>query len=74
MCMTCGCRDFDNDHGDEKNITYRRLVDAAEAGGVTLEEAVEHLRQGVAAIRRRERARVLSADTRNAVEFPASRP
>ena len=44
--MTCGCREYDNDHGDPKNITYRRLVDAAEAGGVTVEEAVEHLIEG----------------------------
>jgi hypothetical protein len=47
MCMTCGCRDWENDHGDPKNITYHRLVDAAEAGGVTVEEAVEHLRAGI---------------------------
>jgi len=52
MCMTCGCRDYDNDHGDPKNITYRRLVDAAEAGGVTVEEAVEHLRAAVAELRK----------------------
>jgi hypothetical protein len=47
MCMTCGCRDWENDHGDTKNITYRRLVDAAEAGGVTIEEAVNHLTSGL---------------------------
>lgn len=47
MCMSCGCRDWDNDHGDAKNITWRRLVDAAEAGGVTVVEAVEHLWRGV---------------------------
>jgi hypothetical protein len=47
MCMSCGCRDWENDHGDTKNITYRRLVDAAEAGGVTVEEAVEHMREAV---------------------------
>jgi hypothetical protein len=45
--MTCGCRDWENDHGDAKNITYRRLVDAAEAGGVTVAEAVEHLVSGL---------------------------
>jgi hypothetical protein len=57
MCMTCGCREWDNDHGDQKNITYRRLVDAAEAGGVTVEEAAEHLREGVHAMSR-ERMKV----------------
>ncbi|MER3420493.1 MAG: hypothetical protein C4290_08210 [Chloroflexota bacterium] len=56
MCLTCGCRDWDNDHGDPKNITYRRLLDAAEAGGVTVQEAVEHLRQGVRAILAAERS------------------
>ena len=47
MCMTCGCKDLDNDHGDAKNLTLRRLIDAAEAGGVTLEEAVDNVAQGV---------------------------
>jgi hypothetical protein len=47
MCMTCGCRDWENDHGDAKNLTYRRLADAAEAGGVTIEEAVEHITSGL---------------------------
>lgn len=55
--MTCGCRDWDNDHGDPKNITYRRLVDAAEAGGVTVEEAVQHLREGARALTKREQGR-----------------
>ena len=57
MCMTCGCRDWDNDHGDLKNSTYHRLVDAAEAGGVTVEEAVQHLREGIEARARSERER-----------------
>ena len=57
MCMTCGCRDWDNDHGDPKNITYRRLVDAAEAGGVTVEEAAAHLSEGVQAKEAQDRRR-----------------
>ena len=57
MCMTCGCREWDNDHGEQKNITYRRLVDAAEAGGVTVEEAVRHLADGVRDLEKRERRR-----------------
>lgn len=58
MCMTCGCREWENDHGDAKNITYRRLADAAEAGGVTVEEAIEHLREGVRANASRDLHRV----------------
>jgi hypothetical protein len=42
MCMSCGCRDWENDHGNEKNLTVHRLREAAEAGGVTLAEAVQH--------------------------------
>lgn len=47
MCMTCGCREWENDHGDAKNITWRRLIEAAEAGGVTPREAADHLAEGV---------------------------
>lgn len=73
MCMTCGCREAENDHGNPKNITYHRLVDAAEAGGVTLEEAVDHLRQGLRDVRNRERARV-AADGHTEGELHAVRP
>jgi hypothetical protein len=57
MCMTCGCREWDNDHGNPKNITLHRFLDAAEAGGVTVEEALEHLRDGVQTACRRARGR-----------------
>lgn len=73
MCMTCGCREAENDHGNPKNITYHRLVDAAEAGGVTVEEAVEHLRQGLRDARRQERVRV-AADGRSAGQLHPARP
>ncbi len=66
MCMTCGCSEWDNDHGDPKNITYHRLVDAAEAGGVTIEEAARHLHEGVQARSKpeRERPRTVAARAR----------
>lgn len=47
MCVSCGCGDLSNDHGDPKNITIEMLQQAAEAGGVTVKEAAENIRRGV---------------------------
>jgi hypothetical protein len=47
MCLTCGCRDYFNDHGDERNITMDRLQNAAHAAGVTVPEALANMQRGV---------------------------
>jgi hypothetical protein len=41
--MTCGCGEPDDKHGDEANITNDELVSAAEAAGISEEEAVENI-------------------------------
>lgn len=38
-CLTCGCDQPHNEHGDPRNITWEELVDAAEAAGTSPEEA-----------------------------------
>lgn len=40
MCMTCGCFDPEDDHGDDRNITRSQFEAAAEAAGNTVPEAI----------------------------------
>jgi hypothetical protein len=43
MCLTCGChRPFDP-HGDPANITYGDLAAAADAAGISVEQAAANL-------------------------------
>ena len=42
MCMSCGCGAPNNNHGDERNIAQDDLDRAAEAAGVSREQAVEN--------------------------------
>lgn len=42
-CLTCGCHHPDQDHGDHRNITAADLADAAEAAGITVEQAMANL-------------------------------
>ena len=47
MCLTCGCGEYFNEHGDDRNITMDRLQHAAHAAGITVPEALAHLQRGV---------------------------
>ena len=47
MCLTCGCGEPHNDHGDPRHITVERLRDAADAAGITVRRASKNLRHGV---------------------------
>jgi 8-oxo-dGTP pyrophosphatase MutT (NUDIX family) len=42
-CLTCGCDMPHNDHGDHRHITIEELEAAAEAAGITVEEAAANL-------------------------------
>jgi len=50
MCISCGCRDFNDSHGDERNITVDTLRDAASAGSLTLEAVLDNMREGTATL------------------------
>ena len=50
MCMTCGCGEPHEDHGDPANITYEDLKKAADAAQVSVQEAVENIRATVAKV------------------------
>jgi hypothetical protein len=45
MCMTCGCGLPHEGHGDSRHIIYEQLKEAAEAAGISPEEAADK-RQG----------------------------
>jgi hypothetical protein len=37
--MSCGCGEPNNDHDDARHITHDRLQEAANAAGISVEEA-----------------------------------
>lgn len=43
MCMSCGCGDVNEDHGDDRNITREDLARAAAAADTTPEQAAENI-------------------------------
>ena len=43
MCMSCGCGRPDDQMGDERNITQDRLQAAADAAGISLEDAAKNI-------------------------------
>jgi hypothetical protein len=44
MCMSCGCGQTQDDRGNPDNITEQDLEKAAQAAGVSKEEAAENIR------------------------------
>jgi hypothetical protein len=47
MCMTCGCKQPTENHGDERNITMDSLQQAAEAAGISVDEAARNIAASV---------------------------
>lgn len=47
MCLSCGCNKPNDDMGDERSITMNTLREAAEAAGITPEEAAQNIEQGL---------------------------
>ncbi len=45
MCLTCGCGEPEDDHGDSRHITYSQFQDAADAAEISLEEATKNLQE-----------------------------
>jgi hypothetical protein len=42
MCMTCGCTQPNDDHGDPRNITQQSLTQAAQASGISPQQAAQN--------------------------------
>ncbi len=43
MCLSCGCGEPDDNHGDPRHITTENLEAAAEAAEITAEEAANNI-------------------------------
>lgn len=43
MCLSCGCDESPNSHGDPRHITLADLSAAADAAGITLDQAVQNI-------------------------------
>ena len=47
MCLSCGCGESNEDHGDPRNITMQKLEEAAQAGDITPEQAAQNIVEGL---------------------------
>lgn len=43
MCLSCGCGEPNADHGDNRHITADQLDAAAEAAGISDQEAAQNI-------------------------------
>jgi hypothetical protein len=43
MCMSCGCGNIHDDHGDPNHITVERLQQAADAAGIDVQDAARNI-------------------------------
>lgn len=48
MCLTCGCGELNDNHGDPAHITYDDLKKAADAAQITVDEAAKNLQETLA--------------------------
>ena len=47
MCLTCGCGEPHEDHGDPANITYEDLKKAADAAEISVDDALKNVQETV---------------------------
>jgi hypothetical protein len=47
MCLSCGCGEPNESHGDPRNITMQQLEEAAQAGDITPEQAARNIVEGL---------------------------
>ena len=47
MCLSCGCGEPNEDHGDPRHITLGKLEEAAQAGDITPEQAAQNIVEGL---------------------------
>lgn len=46
MCLSCGCKQPNESHGDDRNITQRDIEAAAQAAEMEPKEVVTNIQQG----------------------------
>ena len=47
MCVSCGCGEVHDAHGDPRHLTLEDLEQAAEAAHLTVEQVVQHIQTSV---------------------------
>ena len=47
MCVSCGCGDLNNDHGDSRNITMSEIQQAAAAAGQSPEQVAQNIQRAL---------------------------
>ncbi|MGZ8585965.1 MAG: hypothetical protein ACXWXQ_10055 [Actinomycetota bacterium] len=43
MCLSCGCDQPNDDHGDADQVTFDELKRAADANGISVEQAANNI-------------------------------
>jgi hypothetical protein len=43
MCVSCGCGEVHEDHGDSRHLTIEDLEQAAEAANLTVDQVVQNI-------------------------------
>jgi hypothetical protein len=46
MCVSCGCGQMNDDHGDKRNITLNDLRSAAQAANTDVSTVARNIQQG----------------------------
>jgi hypothetical protein len=47
MCLSCGCGDPQDDHGDPRRVTLKNLSDIAVSDGISVAKVAKRIRKGV---------------------------
>ncbi len=47
MCVSCGCGQVNDDHGDERNITMKDMRSAAQAADIDVQAAARNIQQSM---------------------------
>ena len=45
MCANCGCGIPEEDHGEDRNITWSQIVASAEANDMSPDQAVQNMQE-----------------------------
>ena len=46
MCLSCGCKQPNEDHGDQRNFTMKDLQAAGQASDISPQQVVKNIQQG----------------------------
>lgn len=46
MCLSCGCGEPNEQHGDDRHLTMKDIQAAAEASDITPDEVIKNISEG----------------------------